>query len=187
MARRIKTNTLMAREGVTYLKGENGRYRKVRKGSGRFAGLSERGKAILEKREKKYRIQVETRFKDQHEKVLERMAENNVYSLKGAAYVVTQMAKARIVKAAKPSDPGESPHTKGKPKSLRASIIYDVDKETQSAVIGPSGGKVGTVGRLHEKGGVRGKAKYPARPFMAPALEEASERFIGQWKSSLVS
>lgn len=182
---RLKTNTLMRREGITYLKQPSGRYRKVRKGSGRFAGLSERAAGILARREARFQVQVMTKFDDQHKLVLERMAKNNVYSLKGAAYVVTQMAKARIVKAKKSSKPGMSPHTKGKPKSLRAAIAYAVDKQLPDAVIGPMGTKMGTVGRLHEKGGVKGKARYPARPFMQPALEESLDRFIGQWRGKL--
>ena len=182
---RLKTNTLMRREGITYLKGNNGKYRKVVKGSGRFAGLSERAEKILAKRDAKFRAQVQVRFDDQHEKVLARMAKNSVYSLKGAAYVVSQMAKARIVRAKKASRPGESPHTKGKPKSLRAAIAYHVDKTLPDAFIGPRGGKVGAVGRIHEQGGVRGKATYPKRPFMQPALEESLDRFVGQFRGSL--
>jgi hypothetical protein len=168
MARRLKTSTLMTRGA-----------------GGRFTGLSERGSKILGRRESRFRAQVQVRFNDQHKDVLARMEKNAVYSLKGAAYVVSQMAKARIVRAKKASRPGESPHTKGKPKSLRAAIVYHVDKTLPDAFIGPRGSKVGAVGRLHEKGGVKGKSTYPARPFMQPALEESLDRFVGQFRSAL--
>ena len=168
MARRIKTNTLMARGA-----------------GGRFSGKTARGAAILQKRADKFHAAVQVRFDDQHKDVLARMAKNSVYSLKGAAYVVSQMAKARIVRAKKASRPGESPHTKGKPKSLRSAIAYSVDKTLPDAFIGPRGGKVGAVGRIHEQGGVRGKATYPKRPFMQPALEESLDRFVGQFRGSL--
>ncbi len=168
MARRLRTSTLMNRGA-----------------GGRFTGLSARGSKILQRRQQRFQAAVQTRFDDQHKDVLARMAKNSVYSLKGAAYVVTQMAKARIVRAKKASKPGMSPHTKGKPKSLRAAIAYHVDKALPDAFIGPTGTKVGMVGRLHEKGGTKGKARYPARPFMQPALEESLDRFVGQFRSAL--
>lgn len=160
----------------------------ARGAGGRFTGLTKRAQV----RNEKHAIRVETKLQDQHKDVLERMAKNAVYSLRGAMYVVTQMAKSRIVRANRASSPGASPHTKGKQgKNLRGAIRYFFDKDKPEAIIGPSAEFVSDVGALHEFGGDRPstpkRENYPNRPYMAPALEEASERFIGQFKSSLVS
>jgi len=67
-------------------------------------------------------------------------------------YVVSQMAKARIVRANRPSAPGTSPHSKGKPgKNLKGSIRYFLDKDVPEAIIGPSTEFIDDVGELHEK------------------------------------
>lgn len=75
-------------------------------------------------------------------------------------------------------------------KALRASIIYNVDVKNQRALIGPSGTAIGNLGRLHEFGGV-GPAfqnegrKYPARPFMRPALQKNLPSIAERWRTSL--
>jgi len=171
MAKRLTTNQRMERGA-----------------GGRFTGLTWRAKNA----NTNAALKVETKLKDQHKDVLERMEKNAVYSLRGAMYVVTQMAKSRIVRANRASSPGASPHTKGKAgKNLKGAIRYFFDKDKPEAIIGPSAEFVSDVGALHEFGGDRPstpkRENYPKRPFMGPALEESLDRFVGQFKSSLVS
>ena len=75
-------------------------------------------------------------------------------------------------------------------KSLKSALWYDVDKQAGTAVIGPRFSYVAEVGKLHEFGGTRqkkkGRAKYPARPFMKPALEKALPMIPKQFRSGLV-
>jgi hypothetical protein len=61
-----------------------------------------------------------------------------------------------------------------------------VDKTENEAVIGPSKQNVGPTGKHHEFGVARGTSKFAERPFMKPALDESLERFVGQFKGSLV-
>jgi len=170
----MKTNKLMAR-------GEGGR----------FTGLSERAQAI----KLAYEVKLDARFEQQMKEVGEKLTKNAVYSLKGAAYTLSQFAKASIVRSNKgrwgASRPGSPPHTRGVPmKSLKASIWYDVDKDKLSATVGPRFSFVAAVGELHEFGGQRqgkrGKAKYPKRPFMAPALEKTLPMIPAKFRSGLV-
>jgi len=61
--------------------------------------------------------------------------------------------------------------------NLRQSIDYD-DREVRSAT---PNAKVGTpifYGKIHEFGGQYGNAKYPARPFLRPALFNNREKVL---------
>jgi hypothetical protein len=54
------------------------------------------------------------------------------------------------------------------------------------SVTGPSRDVIGPTGKHHELGIDRGTSKFEERPFMKPALDESLERFVGQFKGSLV-
>lgn len=168
MAKRLTTNQLMARGA-----------------GGRFSGLSARGL----RRKIACEVLEEKGLARNMQRLTDRMKDNAIYSLKGAAFALMQTERALIVKSPKPSKPGSAPHTKGKFKSLPKAIWYDVDKQRQEAFVGPRGSKISTIGQLMEQGGKRkGKrspATYPARPFAAPALEMAKDRFLKDWKGSL--
>lgn len=107
-----------------------------------------------------------------------------------------------------PSEPGTPPHTrigvfkqtkfataggsgiKGKNlyargKSLPGAIRFNVNRKDQIAVVGPTKSKAGPIGRLHEFGGRRGNARYPARPFMEPAMKENAPRFVDSFRGSI--
>jgi len=169
----MKTNKLMARGA-----------------GGRFTGLSEHAQAV----KLAYEVKLDARFEQQMKAVGEKLTKNAVYSLKGAAYTLSQFAKASIVRTKKgrwgASRPGSPPHTRGGAKGLAASIWYDVDKDKLSATIGPRFSKVAAVGQVHEFGGKRqgkrGKAKYPKRPFMAPALMKTLPMIPAKFRSGLV-
>lgn len=114
-------------------------------------------------------------------------------SLAHAAASISKSAKQSMILAKGASKPGTPPHVhQGK---LKRSIRYAVEKD--DAVVGPSyaaiksGGRPPWLGSMHERGGTfkgkkKGTTRYvPARPFMAPALEEARRRFAAHWKSSI--
>lgn len=162
---------------------------------GRFAGLSQRALRV--------RAGIEARITEstarQMREVEERLRRNSIYSLKGAAYEVTQRAKALIVRRHRKkrgsaawtgSKPGQPPLTKGIPKkSLKAAIWYAVDKAKEDAVIGPRFSFVADVARVHEFGGTRrgkrGTMRYPKRPFMSVALAQTLPKIPAKFRSLL--
>jgi len=62
---------------------------------------------------------------------------------------------------------------------LKTAILFAFDPLRKSVVVGPSEHIIASIGALHEYGGQRMAATYPARPFMRPARDEAN-RNLGQ-------
>jgi hypothetical protein len=91
------------------------------------------------------------------------------------------------------------PHAHSREPNLRT-IFFAWDKIVETVVVGPvlfrkasDGG--GKVPRVHEKGGrIRVKfrnqkkplpVRYPARPYMVPALKAEAPKFPGLWEHSV--
>jgi hypothetical protein len=93
------------------------------------------------------------------------------------------IARRSIRRARGPSARGTPPHTQTR--RLPTSILYDVQRNPASAIVGPVASIVGPAGSEQEHGWKRGQASYPARPFMEPALEKAAPRLPPQWAASV--
>lgn len=124
------------------------------------------------------------RFVDESANIAKAMRRAAYRSLSRLGFLVRQTAKESIEDTAGPSAPGEPPHThkrvttkkgnRGKQGLLPASILYSLEKDSMSVIIGPSVNVVGTVGEAFEHEGTkmfRGQ-QYASRPFMGPALGE---------------
>jgi hypothetical protein len=105
-------------------------------------------------------IKVKTSFE---QKRLHKVARNeSLAPLRRAAGSIRLTAARSIRKRGKgkksrPSDPGSPPKTfAGR---LRRSILYDVDKPSLTAVIGPSRNIISTIGSTHEFGGEEKRRK----------------------------
>ena len=98
----------------------------------------------------------------------------------GAAIRMTARRSIRKSKKASPS--GTPPHTRRG--QLQRGILYAVDKDAGSVVVGPAYKIVGQSGKAHEFGGRYKKQNYPKRAFMAPALEKNESKF-SMWKDSI--
>ena len=99
----------------------------------------------------------------------------------GAARI-TKDAKASLVTAPGPSDPGEPPHTH-RGAFLRRAVRYVADKE--EAIIGPQASMVGESGAAHELGEDFHGQEFDERPYMWPALEDNADRFASDWAGSI--
>ena len=136
-------------------------------------------------------------------RVLEPVKKTAFRSLKHAAFSVRKDAVASMIRARGPSRPGEPPH---RHRGRLAGAIR-VEGEKDDWVVGASYGRMESkdyppwMARMHEFGGTFGvnrqgktsltksgkrrkPAVYPARPFMAPALERAKERFQADWNAA---
>lgn len=105
-----------------------------------------------------------TLVKDETKKVLRLAREGAIRSLGRAGAVIRGTAQRSLGKKKGPSRPGSPPRSPtGR---LKKAIFFQVDKATQSVVIGPTRSAVGLIGRTHEFGGVEGaKATRPRKEF----------------------
>ncbi len=105
-------------------------------------------------------------------------------ALSKAGAFVRRRAQTSMRKRKAISEPGSPPSAHSG--ELRKLLFFAYDPRTDSVVVGPVVFKRGEVPRLHEHGGTvtrtdrRGKTRtfrYPARPYMAPALKAERPRF----------
>lgn len=103
-------------------------------------------------------------------------------SLHAVGYLVSSIAKGKIVRSGKAARPGQPPTTRRG--LMRRAIRYAVAPDKRSVVIGPVYSMVGTAGAAHEYGGKYKKQRYPKRPFMRPSLIEAAPQIGPTYKFS---
>ena len=109
----------------------------------------------------------------------------SIQSLGHAGGAIRMTAKRSIKQRKTESPEGTPPHTrKGQ---LRRAILYAVEKDKQTVVVGPDVSIVSTAGMAHEFGGQFRGERYPKRPFMGPALEKTKDRLPRMWAGSVKS
>lgn len=109
--------------------------------------------------------------------------------VRSGAYVRT-VAKRSIRRRKGPSRPGQPPHSHVG--LLRDQIFYAYDPRRESVVVGPRVfHEARDVPGVLEFGGTlpvgpRGRAaRYPARPYMGPALERSEPKLAEFWRNSV--
>ena len=116
-------------------------------------------------------------------KVKAAASRTNFTNLAHASAAIRLTARRSIRRGKKQSPAGTPPHTrKGQ---LKRAILYAVEKQKASAVIGPAYEMVGTSGSAHEFGGRYKRQRYPRRAFMGPALRENLPRLPKIWAASV--
>ncbi|MFH1022127.1 MAG: hypothetical protein V1809_01920 [Planctomycetota bacterium] len=109
----------------------------------------------------------------------------SIQSLGHAGGALRMTARRSIKRSKDSSAEGTPPHTrKGQ---LRRAILYAVEKDKQTVVVGPDVAIVSTAGMAHEFGGRFRGERYPKRPFMGPALNKTKDRLPKMWASSVKS
>ena len=127
------------------------------------------------------RARARTRFRANR---LKKRAQTGAFqSLQHAAAALRLTARRSIRRSIGPSRAGRPPHTRRG--LLRQAILYHADKARTRALIGPSVEFVGRSARPHEHGGEYMGERYPARPFMGPALEKIRPRLPRFWAASV--
>jgi len=116
------------------------------------------------------------------EKVKKPAKQASFKNLGHAGAAIRMTARRSIRKSKKASPSGTPPHTRRG--QLQRGILYAVDKDAGSVVVGSAYKIVGQSGKAHEFGGKYKKQNYPKRAFMAPALEK-NESKISMWKDSI--
>ncbi|WP_254512353.1 hypothetical protein [Anatilimnocola floriformis] len=141
---------------------------------------------------------VKTQFEDTSKPILSAAEKEIDRALQRTSYAISQDAKSTIKRAPPASGggrrrgrrarrqnsrPGEAPLTRGMPrKNIRAAIRYDVDKASDTAVIGTGYSIIGDVGGSLEHGEDRPSTSslehLAPRPFIGPALDR-KESLLG--------
>jgi hypothetical protein len=103
-------------------------------------------------------------------------------ALERLGFLIRKQAQSEIEDVKGPSKAGKPPHThkrhttksgkEGHKGLLPASILYGLEKESLSVLVGPSVNVIGSAMRAMEHGGEYKGHDYPPRPFMGPALGE---------------
>jgi hypothetical protein len=120
---------------------------------------------------------------------------------RGGSFIRTA-ARSSLRRRKKPSAPGSPPsvHSQDRVATLK-NIWFVFDPGSRSVVVGPlklNGSKLigsdrPSVPSLHEFGGVavvgrrqqRRRVRYPARPFMGPAMQRELPKLAGLWANSV--
>ena len=122
------------------------------------------------------------RTKDETKKVKKKADDTTFTNMRHAAGLLRKTAARSIRKRQKPSPAGTPPHTRrGR---LRKGIRYAA-KTKAHYFVGPEFRAVGTSGAAHEFGGRYRNERYPARPFMRPALDIVAPRLPRMWAGSI--
>ena len=128
-------------------------------------------------------IGVKAKTRMDPKKVTKAARAGSIQSLGHAGAALRLTAKRSIRRSQKPSTPGTPPHTRAG--QLKRAIVYAVEKDKQSVVIGPAYGEMGPSAMPHEHGGAFRGGKYPRRPFMGPALAKIKDRLPKEWANSV--
>lgn len=128
-------------------------------------------------------IEMRVRTRSEIPAVLRKARRANIESLGHAGAAIRLTARRSIRKSAKASLPGKPPRTRHG--QLRRSIVYAVERHRGAVIIGPGFRGVGRSAQPHEFGGPYRGDRYPARPFMGPALEKTAPRLPKLWAGSV--
>ena len=97
-----------------------------------------------------------------------------------AGGLLKTIARRSIKKQKAKSQPGTPPSSQTG--NLRNAIWFDVNLHALDVVIGPRFTDMHEIGYLHEFGGTRNGAVYPARPYMGPAFDATVPQLPKIWK-----
>jgi hypothetical protein len=126
---------------------------------------------------------VKIRIEFDEEKVLNAVKSGNAKALRRAGAYVRKSARNSVSRSAKSSSPGAPPHTRRG--LLKRSILFGVENQRQSVVIGPAKSLIGISMTAHEFGGMYRRRKYPKRPLMGPTLERVAPQLPKLWRDSV--
>lgn len=117
------------------------------------------------------------------DKLVARVARATTDVLKRMGAYLRTVARRKVKSSEKPSMPGTAPHSKTG--ALKRGILFGVDKQRKSVLIGPGFKFVGTSMVAHEFGGGYKKERYPKRPLMGPALKESTPHLARLWRDAV--
>jgi hypothetical protein len=125
-------------------------------------------------------FRTEARIQTRLERLRRTIERANEGWLNAVGYLISTYAKRSIKRSRQQSRPGDPPTTRRG--LLRRAIRYRVAQDRTHVLVGPTASKVGRAGEAHEHGGRYKGQRYPQRPFMGPALEQAAPQIGPRYK-----
>ena len=103
--------------------------------------------------------------------------------LRRAGAYVRRVAQRKVVTSPKPSLPGQPPHSRRG--LLKRGILFGVERDGKSVLVGPGFRFVGESMSAHEFGGKYRRERYPKRPLMGPSLKESVPHLARMWDGAV--
>ncbi len=100
-----------------------------------------------------------------------------------AGAYIRKSARNAVSRSKKSSSPGSPPHTRRG--LLKRSILFGVERQRMTVVIGPAESFIGISMTAHEFGGIYRHRKYPKRPLMGPTLLKVAPQLPKLWEDSV--
>lgn len=107
----------------------------------------------------------------------------NRKAMRGVGAYVRRVAANSVHRSRSASAAGTPPHTRRG--LLKNSILFGVEGDGRSVVIGPAKSFVGISMTAHEFGGMYRGRKYPKRQLMGPALMQSAPELPKLWKDAI--
>lgn len=107
----------------------------------------------------------------------------NWKAMRGVGAYVRRVAVNSVHRSRSASAAGTPPHTRRG--LLKNSILFGVEGDGRSVVIGPARSFVGISMTAHEFGGMYRGRKYPKRELMGPALMKSAPELPKLWKDAI--
>lgn len=126
---------------------------------------------------------METRLEFDEKSLLAKVAKASIDVLRRMGAYVRKVARSKVKISPNPSPVGSPPNSRNG--LLKRSILFGVEKQRQSVVIGPSEAIIGTAASAHEFGGAYKKERYPKRPLMGPSLKESMPHLAKFWQDAV--
>ena len=112
-----------------------------------------------------------------------RIAKASREFLKRAGAYVRIVARRKVLTSPKPSLPGQPPHSRRG--LLKRGILFGLERDGKSVLVGPGFNLVGESASAHEFGGKYRRERYPKRPLMGPSLKESAPHVAKMWQGAV--
>ena len=126
---------------------------------------------------------MKVRIEFDESRILIAVQRGNITALRRAGAYVRKAARNKVTQSSNASSPGSPPNTRQG--LLKRALLFGVEKQRQSVVIGPAEKFIGTAMQAHEFGGMYRKRRYPKRPLMGPTLQATASKLPSLWEKSV--
>ena len=116
-------------------------------------------------------------------RILIAVKSGNITALRRSGAYIRKAARNRVTQSSNASAPGTPPNTRRG--LLKQSLLFGVEKQRQSVVVGPAEKFIGTAMSAHEFGGTYRRRRYPKRPLMGPTLQATLPKLPTLWEKSV--
>lgn len=126
---------------------------------------------------------MKVRIEFDERKILIRINKANLVGLRRSGAYIRKAARHKVSRSENASPPGSPPHTRRG--LLKNALLFGVDKQRRSVVIGPAESIIGVAMYAHEFGGRYRQQRYPKRPLMGPTLEATRFKLPKLWENAV--